>query len=829
MTADAGRSFLEARWNGAVVTSFAQNAEDVRLWRVFASRETGFYVDVGAGHPVSASVTKLFYDAGWSGLNIEPGPNFPLLAAARPRDTTLDVAIASRAQSTQMWVVSPYSELSSLAGPPTEPLPEGATATRVNVETARLDEVIDEHAPDQPIDFLKIDVEGAERDVLESFDPSVLRPTVIVVEAIAPVTGRPNHDAWEFLLFDADYVLAGFDGINRFYVANESAEIVPALGYPISPLDRYVLVGGAARAGSEDEDLVLPSAWVDPSEMRRLQTAVCDATDKLTSIQSTVSWRITRPLRAVRRLQRGATRPREVRSLDARSVDRDDLERAVASRLAASARLLMDPHQPLGATGEPASLGAALDDLREALGSDGVRAEAAAWLILTAVDGRYPPERDVEHVAQVFRTIGRGHLMQTVARHAKAAISAASTTDAGLDVIADSVVIDVSQIASSDLHTGVQRVARECVSHWLRAGLPLHLSYFDNDRGGLRLLADEEADRLRWWQNHLGSAGRSEVQTRRPQASDGILVPWSCQLVLPELSASAHSAALRGVVTAHVPRSLCAVCYDLIPFVAPETVDPDFIPAFAQYLALIKHADRVSAISHQSADDLRAYASMLRGQGLRGPEIATHPLPTEAPAPGDVERNFSASDARQIPMVLVVGVHTPRKNHLAVLEASERLWRAGHRFELVFMGGSSWRAEGNFDSYMTRLQDAGMPVRVEVRVSENALWNAYRGARFTVFPSLIEGFGLPVAESLAVGTPVITSSYGSMAEIATGGGALMVDPRDVDDLERHMRCLLEDDRLVERLRREARGRDTGAWSDYARDVWEFFTGDSSSA
>jgi len=174
------------------------------------------------------------------------------------------------------------------------------------------------------------------------------------------------------------------------------------------------------------------------------------------------------------------------------------------------------------------------------------------------------------------------------------------------------------------------------------------------------------------------------------------------------------------------------------------------------------------------------------------------------------------------PMVLVVGVHAPRKNHVAVLEASERLWRAGYRFELLLMGGNTWRAEGYFDAYVERLQREGRPLRIERRVSETALWTAYAQARFTVFPSLIEGFGLPVAESLAAGTPAITSGYGSMAEIALGGGVLTVDPRDVDDLEAQMRRLLEDDKLLDRLRAAARDRDMGTWSSYAGSVWSFF-------
>lgn len=815
-----GWSLLEARWNGPIVISHAQNAEDVRLWRVLASRPAGFYVDIGAGHPVDNSVTKLFYDNGWSGLNVEPGPAFERLAAARPRDTTLDLAVASESSEAEMWVTSPYPELSTIVRSSHELLPEAISVTRTTVRTARVDELVAKHAPGRQIDFLKIDVEGAERDVLESFDPRVLRPTVVVVEAIAVMTNRPTQQDWEHLLLDADYVFAAFDGINRFYVPAECSDLVPALEYPVSPLDRYVTSDGAAR--DRTEHLPLVSAGVTRNELRQLQEALREAREALTAIQGTLSWRVTRPLRVLRRLQlKTSSRARAPRA-EPTELERARFEGACAARLRQAARLLTDQLAPPGALGEAPSLSAALDEVRDALTTHRTDVPGTAWLLLTAVDGSYPRERDVENATQILRTSGPAPFTRCLESRFAEAVDAGIASAAGLDILTNQIVVDVSQIAASDLHTGIQRVARECVSRWLRAGSPLRLAYFDHDAGALRSLGDEERDRLRRWQDHLENAG--EVGMRRPLASDNILVPWSCDLVLPELPTLERSAALRGLVVSKAHRSLCLVCFDLIPILAPETVEPRIVGTFAEYLALLKRADRISAISKQTADDVRAFTSLLHGQGLPSPEIVEHSLPTEAPMPADaVPASASGPPERQDPLILVVGVHVPRKNHAAVLEAGERLWRRGHRFELVFMGGSMWRAEGHFDAYVERLQAEGVRVRVERRVSEKELWGAYTRARFTVFPSLIEGFGLPVAESIAAGTPVITSNYGSMAELAGGGGALLVDPRNVDDLEEQMRRLLTDDVLVEQLRREARERDLGNWDEYARDVWEFFT------
>ena len=117
------------------------------------------------------------------------------------------------------------------------------------------------------------------------------------------------------------------------------------------------------------------------------------------------------------------------------------------------------------------------------------------------------------------------------------------------------------------------------------------------------------------------------------------------------------------------------------------------------------------------------------------------------------------------------------------------------------------------------MQGAGRPVENFTVVDDDMLWSAFRLARFMVFPSLNEGFGLPVAECLAAGTPVLTSDYGSLAEIAEGGGALTVDPRDDDAVADAFARMILDDPLVARLRREAVARSPRTWDDYAREIW----------
>ena len=120
--------------------------------------------------------------------------------------------------------------------------------------------------------------------------------------------------------------------------------------------------------------------------------------------------------------------------------------------------------------------------------------------------------------------------------------------------------------------------------------------------------------------------------------------------------------------------------------------------------------------------------------------MRAHSLPTPAPSLSEEELAAGAAALRLegLPLVVVVGVHVPRKNHLAVLEASERLWIEGHAFELLFIGGVDQTSGREFDWYVERLRRQGWPVRVLRRASEAELSAAYATARFTVYPSLLE-------------------------------------------------------------------------------------------
>jgi FkbM family methyltransferase len=221
--------------------SYAQNFEDVRLWKALGDLSGHLYVDVGAGHPTRSSVTKLFSERDWTGINVEPGPNFARLAAERPRDVNVEAAVTTTDGSAPFVVAHPHPDLSSLHRAALEADPVNVeSSTTVTVATTRLDTLLRRHAGDLPLGFLKVDVEGAEEEVLRSNDWDRFRPLVVVVEAIAPGTHEPAFASWEPILAGAGYRFAVDDGINRFYARADQRELRERLARPVSPIDGYV-------------------------------------------------------------------------------------------------------------------------------------------------------------------------------------------------------------------------------------------------------------------------------------------------------------------------------------------------------------------------------------------------------------------------------------------------------------------------------------------------------------------------------------------------------------------------------------------------------------
>lgn len=197
--------------------SYARNFEDVLLWRALKQVGNGFYVDIGPNDQTVFSLTRGFYEHGWHGLNVEPDEALHArLVLARPLDTNLNLA----ATGEPVGVSAAKSDEAMLA------------------EARPLVWILDQHAP-PTVHFLRFNVEEFERQHVQASDLGRWRPWVLVIHAKDPSSSGTVNEASQKWLADNRYTLAYFDGFNRFFVADEHAQLRKAFEAPVSILDDF--------------------------------------------------------------------------------------------------------------------------------------------------------------------------------------------------------------------------------------------------------------------------------------------------------------------------------------------------------------------------------------------------------------------------------------------------------------------------------------------------------------------------------------------------------------------------------------------------------------
>jgi FkbM family methyltransferase len=222
--------------------SYASNFEDVLLLRMFAERQSGIYVDIGADHPTYWSTTKVFYDRGWHGINVEPGPHFEDLAAQRPRDINIRGVVLDRAGEVDFFLHEGLLGTSTVQAH----IDPGLSAydlrrRKIRVKAVTLRQLAEEYPEILTASFVKIDAEGAEDSIVAEADWTVLRPEVLLIEATKPYSNE-RCDARRMSKLKANgFREAYFDGVNAWLVREESAELLRHFRLPVNQLDGFML------------------------------------------------------------------------------------------------------------------------------------------------------------------------------------------------------------------------------------------------------------------------------------------------------------------------------------------------------------------------------------------------------------------------------------------------------------------------------------------------------------------------------------------------------------------------------------------------------------
>ncbi|MFI5337844.1 MAG: glycosyltransferase family 4 protein [Opitutales bacterium] len=378
------------------------------------------------------------------------------------------------------------------------------------------------------------------------------------------------------------------------------------------------------------------------------------------------------------------------------------------------------------------------------------------------------------------------------------------------------LLFDATHTSHSRAQTGIQHVCRALFAGVEERG-PVTAVCYDPHLRGWRGLDGGELAQLRdrrgaggnsrgtkWSLRHQLTGHARRLIGRRPQ------LPSATGLVCPELFSARLGTALPELFRS-ISGPRVALFHDAIGLKYPELTPPATVARLPAYLTELRQFDGVAAVSEDSAASLRDFWTWLGGDvpPVQAIPLAVDPIPIDLPP---------AESAVGPPRLLCVGTLEGRKNHLALLDAVETLWRAGHRFELELVGLARPDTAGPALARLRDLQAAGRPLFYRGSVSDENLHLAYQRCAFTVYPSLTEGFGLPVLESLQHGRPCVCSAQGALGESARGGGTVALASLDAPTLAAALGRLLTDPKELVRLAAAARTRRFRSWHDYTSDL-----------
>jgi len=385
------------------------------------------------------------------------------------------------------------------------------------------------------------------------------------------------------------------------------------------------------------------------------------------------------------------------------------------------------------------------------------------------------------------------------------------------------IYLDVTSAAASPVNMGVQRTVRGIYSH-LRPRVALTPLSWDFAQRRYATLSPREQGFLeapfaayeessgtpgRWDWKHWRDSWRDHVSRRERGLPMDTVLGAGHTLLIPDLCWDKRIHAWKKM--AGYPGRKIALLHDAMPLRIPGQADSND-KLFVHYLRELARLDLIICVSHEVEADLLRYWSDF-GVEPKPIRVLPWPVPFESARP----QNAPRQEARKI---LYVARLKLRKNHLVLLAACEKLWQDGRVFTLDLIGiEDAFSDTVKILREVRRLAKQGRPVFWHKHISDAKLADAYRDCSFTAFPSRLEGFGLPIIESLWHGRPVVCGRNGAIGEVARGGGCLQIeDQNNPVELAAALDLLLHDPALYRDLCEQATRRTFRSWDDYGREL-----------
>jgi len=362
-------------------------------------------------------------------------------------------------------------------------------------------------------------------------------------------------------------------------------------------------------------------------------------------------------------------------------------------------------------------------------------------------------------------------------------------------------------------NSGIQRCVRALARTLLELGQPLLPVVWNKAAQRLQPAGAAALRHLAHW-----NGPALESWSRWPTQAEALRGSW---LLIVELVSGPHNPNQRQLQAACEPLQLrqAWLFHDAIPIRWPQlygSAGPQAAACHATYMRGLGQAELVLCNSHTSRRHLLEFLAQQEGTGAAALERRILPLVLAEQFGGHRPAPPPAQPSADPLQILCVSTLEPRKNHRNLLKALAWLHSQGLRHWQLHLVG--WAADQAVATCVERAISCGLPVQWHQHTDDTELEALYQRSDFTVYPSLEEGFGLPVAESLWQRRPCLCSGEGALGERAADGGCLTVNTRDWRSIANGLRHLLTEPMLRQTLSAEASKRKFRRWVDVAHEL-----------
>jgi FkbM family methyltransferase len=822
--------------------SHSQNHEDVVLFRALKNIENGFYIDVGAAWPDFHSVTKSFYDKGWMGINLEPNKNlFGKLSISRPRDINLNVAAGDGIDEGLLYTIE-ETGLSTLSEEISNLHKANGWVLNPNsISIMTLDQICYKFLPKkQEIHFLKIDVEGFEKEVIRGNNWKKYRPWVVVVESKHPTRSEETFQDWEPVLFENNYLFGFFDGLNRFYVAEEKRELLDQISLPANVLDDFMdaevqALQGHNRSLHEEVNSMLSRLSAQEVKLEEAEKAVEDKE----RISENLEVKLEQAETTFQNLQRdykelerdynlGQARLTEEQELvqlnrEAKRIVEIELETLKKSALFRRTLKMRALYFRLRINWKNKISSPSIIKLQRFNVKTLVSfiARRSAEIIKRSAISRSFARKLLAASPRLQQLIYRAltHSRKTKALEFSSLRSNSVELDSNLVLskilIPESeklIFLYVEHTSGFNRITGVQRVVYKLAVNLLAHQVKLVLVKLSENLELKPLSRDELTNFAKY-----ASCPELLEDVRLYDESNFIWILKSLKnkrlkswLVVPEVTY--HTTHTKQPTNRLI--KLCRdlglkvgfIFYDSIPFIS-EDAKPS-AAEHARYLSTLALADMVWPISKYSQTHIEDYFQNEENLNrCEFPQLKTIELAADMET---LRKISSVSHSKKI--ILSVGTIDARKNQLNLVEAFNKYCEKypNTDWQLYVVG----LIREDYKEIFEKVTRKNNNIKTFYNASDDEIAEYYEQCDFTVFPSTEEGYGLPILESLWNYKPCLCASFGAMGEIAEHGGCVTVDTTDLNLLFEGLERLINEPNLRELKKSEILTRSFNTWFEY---------------